>query len=71
MANESKREVIIKDVFIEQLDNEFESMKFKKPKCTYEYIYNDAIQDIIDNLRTFMDKDWQKDIEFKLNDEGD
>lgn len=66
-----QKTIVGKDELIEYLEKEFREMMFDRPACTYEWIYNQAIDDIIDNMRTNMDHDWKTEKEIKLNDNKD
>ena len=69
----SELNIVEKNEFLNALIEEVDMMMFREPKCTYEYIYNDTLNAVMENMKTFFDEGKDSDeriIEIK-SDEDD
>lgn len=67
MSGEDKPIFVNKDEFLNYLCEEVIDMVEENPKTSFEHIYNVAVCDVEQMLRTNFDKDPHKDIIISLN----
>lgn len=68
MEKENKT-LVPKDNFIFSLIKDIEEMTYDKPKCDFEHHYNIAIEKVVENIKTFYDKNPEEDIIIEPKDE--